>query len=180
MFLKLLLHVGKIFITRRIITRDGENDPRIYQQTSFSIPAKISLRSTKNDRTNETTRIPSPPTRPNRFLYRFFRFEAGSRGTSFSCRSRFPIRTEWIGRAENKRLPWSSCLSSLSCRLSRDSKEETRKKGRGGPPIGREQKEKPGGKMEKEMRRGEEGAESFSRNSWTWWFQVERERERER
>lgn len=113
MFLKLLLHVGKIFITRRIITRDGENDPRIYQQTSFSIPAKISLRSTKNDRTNETTRIPSPPTRPNRFLYRFFRFEAGSRGTSFSCRSRFPIRTEWIGRAENKRLPWSSCLSSL-------------------------------------------------------------------
>lgn len=55
-----------------------------------------------------------------------------------------------------------------SCRLSRDSKEETRKKGRGGPPIGREQKEKPGGKMEKEMRRGEEGAESFSRNSWTW------------
>lgn len=63
MFLKLLLHAGKIFITRRIITRDVENDPRIYQQTSFSIPAKISLRSTKNDRTNETTRIPIPPTR---------------------------------------------------------------------------------------------------------------------
>lgn len=44
-----------------------------------------------------------------------------------------------------------------SCRLSRDSKEETRKKGRGGPPIGREQKEKPGGKMEKEMRRRRSG-----------------------
>lgn len=27
---------------------------------------------------------------------------------SFSCRSRFPIRAKWIGRAENKRLSWSS------------------------------------------------------------------------
>lgn len=44
-----------------------------------------------------------------------------------------------------------------SCRLSRDSKEETRKKGRRDPPIGREQKEKPGGKVEKEM--GEEEKE---------------------
>lgn len=35
-------------------------------------------------------------------------FRSGSRGTSFSCRSRFPIRGEWIGRAENKRLPRSS------------------------------------------------------------------------
>lgn len=33
------------------------------------------------------------------------------RATSFSCCSRFPIRAEWIGRAENKRLPWSSRLS---------------------------------------------------------------------
>lgn len=162
MFLKLLLHAGKIFITRRIITRDVENDPRIYQQTSFSIPAKISLRSTKNDRTNERNYPDSHSSYSNRFLYRFFRFEAGSRGTSFSCRSRFPIRTEWIGRAENKRLPWSSCLW-WSCRLSRDSKEETRKRGRRDSPIGREQKEKPAeGKVEKEMGREEKKERNLS------------------
>lgn len=132
-------------------------------------------------RSNETTRIPSPPTRSNRFLYRLFRLEAGSRGTWFSCRSRFPIRAEWIGRAENKRLPWSSCLSSLvvvsplSWLERRNSKEG---KERSSDWQGAEGK--TGRKGGKRNGRGGEGAESFSRNSWTWWFEVERERERKR